>query len=342
MRWFASLGWTLGLGWMLMATAQAGTGLVYHPDFLLHDAGAGHPERPDRLRAIVAHLESTGLNARLTPIEARAAELEWINRVHTPEYVTRLAAAQAHAPVQLDPDTRMAPDSLRIAILATGGVLAAVDAVMAGKVRNAFVAARPPGHHALPDRAMGFCFINHVLVAARYIQAHYRLARVLIVDWDVHHGNGTAAVAATDPSILYFSTHQYPYYPGTGAADEQGEGAARGTVINVPLAAGAGDRELIAAFENQLVPAADAFAPDFVLISAGFDAHRDDPLASLQVSETGYRRLTEIVLDIADRHAAGRVVSVLEGGYDLTALARSVASHIEGLLAHATHDAVPR
>ena len=316
-----------------MTAAHAGTGLVYHPDFLLHDAGAGHPERPDRLRAIITHLETTGLKAQLTAIDAQPADPDWITRVHTPEYLAGLAQAQAQAPVQLDPDTRMSADSLRIASLATGGVLAAVDAVMAGEVRNAFVASRPPGHHALPDRAMGFCFINHVVVAARYIQERYRLRRVLIVDWDVHHGNGTAAVAATDPSILYFSTHQYPYYPGTGAADERGEGDARGTVINVPLAAGAGDRELVAAFESLLVPAADAFAPDFVLISAGFDAHRSDPLAGLQVTEEGYRRLTDIVLDIAERHAHGRVVSVLEGGYDLDALARSVAAHIRAMLA---------
>ena len=316
-----------------MTAAHSDTGLVYHPDFLLHDAGAGHPERPDRLRAIIAHLDQTGLKTQLTAISARPVESEWVTRVHTPEYLAALTRAQADAPVHLDPDTRMGADSLRIALLATGGVLAAVDAVMAGEVRNAFVASRPPGHHALPDRAMGFCFINHVLVAARYVQERYQLERVLIVDWDVHHGNGTAAVAATDPSLLYFSTHQYPYYPGTGAADERGQGEARGTVVNVPLAAGAGDADLVAAFESQLVPAVDAFRPEFVLISAGFDAHRSDPLASLQVTEQGYRRLTEIVLDSAAHHAQGRVVSVLEGGYDLEALARSVAAHIQAMLA---------
>ncbi len=314
-----------------MTTAYADTGLVYHPDFLLHDSGYGHPERPDRLRAIMAHLEATGLSAKLTRIDARPADDRWVVRVHSRAYLAELRRAESEAPVQLDPDTRMSPDTLRAALLATGGMLAAVDAVMAGEVANAFVAARPPGHHALPERAMGFCFINHVLVAARYVQERYGLERVLIVDWDVHHGNGTAEVAADDPAIFYFSTHQYPYYPGTGAAAETGRGDARGTVLNVPLAAGAGDDEIIHAFESQLIPAANAFRPQFVLISAGFDAHYADPLAGLMVSEDGYRRLTEIVRDIAARHAEGRVVSILEGGYELEALARSVAAHLEAL-----------
>lgn len=323
---------TVWVSLLLMGQAMANTGLVYHPDFLLHDPGPGHPERAARLQAIMSHLEAVGLKDKLVAIDAKPAAERWLATVHDPAYLDMLRRAQAEAPVQLDPDTRMSAESLRVAVLATGGVLAAVDAVMAGPVRNAFVANRPPGHHALPNRAMGFCFINHVMIAARYIQQQHGLKRILIVDWDVHHGNGTQAMAERDPDVFYFSTHQYPYYPGTGLPEETGIGPGAGTVLNVPLAAGAGDREIIAAFEQSLVPAADRFAPEFVLISAGFDAHRADPLAGLQVTEAGYRRLTEIVRGIAERHAEGRVVSLLEGGYQLDALAKSVAAHLEALL----------
>jgi acetoin utilization deacetylase AcuC-like enzyme len=225
----------------------------------------------------------------------------------------------------------MSIDSYRVARLAVGGALAAVDAVTRDQVRNAFTAVRPPGHHALRDRAMGFCLFNNIAIAARYVQEHHGLERVLIVDWDVHHGNGTQAIFYEDPTVLYFSTHQYPFYPGTGAANETGAGAGLGFTVNAPLPAGSGDEEITTAFRGKLIPAAEAFRPQFVLVSAGFDAHRDDPLALLRVTEAGYAALTGIVLDLADRFAGGRLVSLLEGGYNLQALARSVEAHLRVL-----------
>jgi acetoin utilization deacetylase AcuC-like enzyme len=241
-----------------------------------------------------------------------------------------------HAPtsgrVSLDPDTSMSPGTLHAAYLAAGGALAAVDAIMAQQVDHVFCAVRPPGHHAEAGRAMGFCFFNNVAIAARYIQKKYRLNRVLIVDWDVHHGNGTQHSFEDDPSILFFSTHQYPHYPGTGRGTERGKGTGEGFTINVPVEAGEGDDDYRAVFQNVLVPAADDFKPEFVIISAGFDAHKDDPLASMGLTESGYAELTEIVAGIAKRHAKGRILSSLEGGYNLTALAASVQAHIGALL----------
>ncbi|MDD9877144.1 MAG: histone deacetylase [Magnetovibrio sp.] len=310
----------------------APTGLVHDAAYLAHDNGPEHPERPDRLRAIMAGLETSGLMASLTRIAPRPAEARWITTVHTPDYLKTLETLSPEAPVHVDPDTVLGPGSLGIAKLAAGGVLAAVDAVAAGRVRNAFAAVRPPGHHALPNEAMGFCIFNAVAMAARYAQLKHGLKRVLIVDWDAHHGNGTQEMFYGDPSVLFFSTHESPHYPFTGAASETGAGAAKGTNLNVPLARGSGNREIIAAFRTRLVPAADAFKPDIVLISAGFDAHRADPLSGLGLTAEGYAALTRIVTDIAARHARGRVVSMLEGGYNLEALAASVAAHVAVLM----------
>jgi len=309
------------------------TGLVYHPGYLDHDMGSGHPESPNRLRAIMQQLEQSGTTARVIKIEARKAEDDWLTQVHSPSYVLSL---NRHAPtsgrVSLDPDTSMSPGTLHAAYLAAGGALAAVDAIMAQQVDHVFCAVRPPGHHAEAGRAMGFCFFNNVAIAARYIQKKYGLTRVLIVDWDVHHGNGTQHSFEGDPSILFFSTHQYPHYPGTGRGTERGKGAGEGFTINVPMEAGEGDDDYRAVFQKVLVPAADDFKPEFVIISAGFDAHKNDPLASMGLTEAGYAELTQIVAGIAKRHAKGRILSSLEGGYNLTALAASVHAHIGALL----------
>lgn len=310
------------------------TGLIYDPRYLEHDMGAGHPESPNRLRAIMQRLEQSGTLATLTRIDPRTAEDEWVTLVHRSEHVAMLnRQAPTHGRISLDADTSMSPGSLGAAYLAAGGALAGVDAIMAGRVQHAFCAVRPPGHHAEADRAMGFCLFNNVAIAARYAQKRYGVQRVLIVDWDVHHGNGTQHSFESDASVLFFSTHQYPHYPGTGRASECGRGAGEGLTINVPMEAGEGDDEYRAVFQKVLVPAADAFKPEFVIISAGFDAHRDDPLASMGLTEEGYADLTNIVAGIARQHCQGRLLSALEGGYNLTALAASVERHIQALVA---------
>ena len=309
------------------------TGVVYHPAYLEHDMGGGHPESPNRLRAIVQQLEQSGTMARLAKIVPRKAEDEWIMKIHSSHYVAALnRQTPTSGRVSLDPDTSMSPGSLHAAYLAAGGALSAVDAIMENRVDHAFCAVRPPGHHAEAGRAMGFCLFNNVAIAARYVQEKYKVTRVLIVDWDVHHGNGTQHSFEDDPSVLFFSTHQYPHYPGTGRGTERGNGAGAGFTINVPMIAGEGDEEYHAIFLKSLVPAADTFKPEFVIISAGFDAHKDDPLASMGLTEAGYTDLTNIVADIAKRHANGRILSSLEGGYNLSALAASVDAHIKALL----------
>ncbi|MDE3035405.1 MAG: histone deacetylase [Nitrospirota bacterium] len=312
---------------------MARTGLVYHQDYLQHDMGFGHPESPDRLRAIMAKLEAVGLLARVTGIEPAKASDEAITQVHTQSYLAQLKTlAPAEGRASLDPDTSMSPGSLQAAYLAAGGAMAAADAIMVGRVDNAFCAVRPPGHHAERDRAMGFCLFNNVAIAARHLQRRHGIERVIIVDWDVHHGNGTQHTFYNDPSVLFFSTHQSPHYPGTGRATEQGEGKGLGLTVNVPMSPGEGDDAYREVFETILVPAADAFKPEFVIISAGFDAHRDDPLAGMALTEEGYEALSRIVLDVARRHCHGRVLSCLEGGYNLTALSASVERHVRALL----------
>ncbi|MFM8541353.1 MAG: histone deacetylase [Nitrospira sp.] len=313
---------------------MAKTGFVYHPDYLKHDMGMSHPESPERLRAIVRKLEQDGVLPKLVRVDPAPAADEWIMQVHDPVYVAALKKqAPSSGRISLDADTSMSPGSLPAAYLAAGGLLAVADAIMAGHVDNAFCAVRPPGHHAERNRGMGFCLFNNVAIAARYFQKKHHLARVLIVDWDVHHGNGTQHAFDEDPSILFFSTHQYPHYPGTGSAEEQGRGQGEGMTINVPMTAGAGDDEYRTVFSKVLVPAADKFKPDVVIISAGFDAHQDDPLASMGLTEAGYADLTSIVAGIARQYSQGRILSSLEGGYNLQALSASVEQHILGLLA---------
>jgi acetoin utilization deacetylase AcuC-like enzyme len=313
--------------------AVAKTGFVYHESYTRHDTGKTHPERPERLKAIIKRLEERDLLSKLTLIEPSTAPLEWIAAVHAPEYIEEVRqSCKVGGGYLHSPDTTISPHSYEVARLAVGGVLKAIDAVMAGEVKNAFCAVRPPGHHALKDRAMGFCLFNNVAIGARYIQKRYGLSKVLIVDWDVHHGNGTQTAFYDDPTVLYFSVHQYPFYPGTGSEEERGTGKGFGYNINAPLPVGCGDEEYRKVFEEILKPKAIEFDPDFVLISAGFDAHKDDPLGGMKVTSKGFAKLTEIVREIAERCCEGRVVSVLEGGYNLDGLAESVEAHISALM----------
>jgi len=281
---------------------------------------------------MLTHLHGTDLWARLHVIAPHQSPRTFLELVHPRTSIEAIASACQHGPIHLDPDTVASPGSWEAALRAVGAVTQAVDAVLAGRLEGAFCAVRPPGHHALADQAMGFCLFNNVAIGARYAQAHHGLQRILIVDWDVHHGNGTQAIFYDDPTVLYFSTHQYPFYPGSGARQEIGEGKGKGCTINVPLAAGAGDAEIIRAFEDTLLPRAMTFNPQFVLISAGFDAHRDDPLAGLNVTETGYAALTRLVVGITQHCCPGRIVSVLEGGYHLEALSRSVEAHLRVMM----------
>jgi acetoin utilization deacetylase AcuC-like enzyme len=314
------------------AKTAVGTGFVYDAIYLKHDTGAGHPERPERLTAIVDRLQQKGLLQDLVRVKPSAASLEWLTTVHTPEYVQRVRkSCQAGTGYVDTPDAPASRDSYEVALSAAGGVLSAVDTVMDGTVKNAFCAIRPPGHHALKDHAMGFCLFNNVAIAAKYIQKKHKLAKVLIVDWDVHHGNGTQAIFYDDPSVFYFSIHQSPFYPGTGGAEEKGTGKGLGFTHNVPLAAGCGDAEYKKVFEEELKPAAAAFKPDFVLVSAGFDSAKDDLLGRMKVTPAGFSELTRIVKGIAEQYCQGRLVTVLEGGYNLESLAASVEAHVRVL-----------
>ena len=313
-----------------------GTGLVLAEACRAHDPGPGHPESPQRLEAIRAGLESAGLRQRCVAITPRPAGDEELLRCHSRHYLDTVHRDVAYGQEWLSTgDTGLSEHSEEAARLAAGGVIAAVEAVLAGTVRNAFAAVRPPGHHAEASRGMGFCIYNNVAIAARHAQAVHGLERVLIVDWDVHHGNGTAAIFRRDPSVLYFSTHQWPLYPGTGPAEDRGEGAGEGTTINCPLPAGSGGEAVIGALREQLVPAAERFRPQLVLVSAGFDARQGDPLADLQLSDADFSRLTLEVMGLAERHCQGRLVSSLEGGYDLTGLASACGAHVAALLSSA-------
>jgi acetoin utilization deacetylase AcuC-like enzyme len=302
--------------------------LFTHPACLAHDPGHGHPESPDRLRAVLHGLEAEEF-AQLDRREAPAATREQLARAHPPRYVDWvLSNVPSKGTVRLDPDTAMSPASGEAALRAAGAVCAAVDAVMKGEVRNAFCAVRPPGHHAEPSRAMGFCVFNSVALGAYHARAAHGLKRVAVVDFDVHHGNGTQAMFETDADLFYASTHQWPLYPGTGSRAERGVG----NILNMPLPPMAGSADFRAVVEREMVPALDAFRPEFVLVSAGFDAHADDPLAQLYFTEADFKWVTEKLLGVADRHAQGRLVSSLEGGYNLAALASSARAHVRALM----------
>lgn len=308
------------------------TGLVYHADYLKHDSGENHPESAKRLSSLMGRLERKAFWSKLKSIPPYSAPVEWLETVHDPDYVKMVEKTCKNGGGMLDPDTWVGKESYQIALLAAGGVMAAVDAVMNKKVRNAFCAVRPPGHHAERDKAMGFCVFNNVAVGVRYVQKKYGLKRVLIVDWDVHHGNGTQNIFLTDPSVYYFSIHQFPHYPGTGSESEVGEAEGEGYTFNMPMFTGSGDLEYIEAFENIFYPLASKFSPEFIFISAGFDAHEQDPLATINLSEEGYGRMTKVITKLASEYSHSRLVSVLEGGYNVRSLSVSVEKHILALM----------
>lgn len=303
-------------------------GLVFHENYLLHDTGS-HPERKERLLAIMEHLKEKGFLEEMVFVEAREATLEEVELNHSRGYIEKVRRFCQGGGGRLDPDTVVSPQSFTAALWAVGGVLNALDAVLEGRCSSVFCAVRPPGHHALRARAMGFCIFNNVAIAARYALKK-GLERVLIVDWDAHHGNGTQDAFYTSPQVLYFSTHQWPLYPGTGRAEERGEGPGQGYTINCPLPPGSGDHVFLDVFDGVLLPRAREFDPQLILISAGYDAHAYDPLASLELSTQGFSALAQRITAISREHRAP-VVALLEGGYSLSALAESVAATIEAL-----------
>jgi acetoin utilization deacetylase AcuC-like enzyme len=303
--------------------------LLSHDSGLQHATPAGHPERPDRLRAINAVLEEEQF-ADLAREPAPEGEFEAITRVHPMVYVEAMrAAVPKQGLARIDADTALSSTSWEPILRAVGGAVLAVDEVMNGHADNAFVAMRPPGHHAETATAMGFCFFNNAAIAARHAQKHYGAERVAIIDFDVHHGNGSQEIFWSDASVMYCSTHEMPLYPGTGARSERGE---HDNIVNAPLTAGSGGTEFRAAVEGAILPRVDSFRPDLVVISAGFDAHMRDPLANLNLTEGDYTWVTQKLMEVADKHAQGRVVSVLEGGYDLQGLSQSVAAHVKALM----------
>ena len=303
--------------------------LLTHPACLDHLTPPGHPERPDRLRAINQILAEQRFDP-LVRIEAPEGSLDDVTLCHSESYVTELrGVAPASGMVYIDGDTSMSPGTWEAVMRGVGGAVAATDAIMTGKHNNAFVAVRPPGHHAEKSTPMGFCFFDNAAIAARHAQRKYGIARAAIIDFDVHHGNGTQDIFWSDKTVMYCSTHQMPLFPGTGARGERGE---HDTVVNAPLGPEDGSSQFRNAFENAILPELTKFAPELVIISAGFDAHTRDPLASINLHAEDFRWVTQKLMDVADRSAGGRVVSVLEGGYDLQGLSESVAAHVTALM----------
>ncbi len=303
--------------------------LITHPASLNHLNGTGHPERPDRIRAIESILEQEKFQS-LVREQAPLGELETAALCHPMDYILEIrSAAPKEGLVQLDADTSMSPGTFEAALRAIGGATRAVDEVVTNKAANAFVAQRPPGHHAETVRPMGFCIFNQAAIAARHAQRKHGLHRVAVVDFDVHHGNGTQQIFWKDPTLMYCSTHQMPLYPGTGAVNERGE---HDNIVNAPLRAGDGGEQFRAAMESRILPRLAAFGAELIIISAGFDAHKRDPLANLQLVEEDFGWATRKIMDVADKSAQGRVVSVLEGGYDLEGLSKSAAAHVVALM----------
>jgi acetoin utilization deacetylase AcuC-like enzyme len=307
------------------------TALIYDRSCLNHQTGH-HPENGERFRRILSALEADeSLWTQIGKVSPRAASDQEIARCHSSRLIEQIRGLCERGVPFIDLDTVISQESFEVARLAAGAAVTAVDQVFGGEADNAFALVRPPGHHATPNRAMGFCLFNNAAIGARYAQARYGAERVLIIDWDVHHGNGTQDIFYQDPSVFYFSTHQYPYYPGTGAAGERGEGKGEGTTLNIPLGQGTPRKAHAEAFLGGLRAIEEKFRPDLIIISAGFDSRRGDPLGGLMLEDTDFAEMTKEVLDLADRHAAGRVVSVLEGGYNLDTLGVTVKTHVGAL-----------
>jgi acetoin utilization deacetylase AcuC-like enzyme len=312
------------------------TGFFSHPTCLLHDNGPGHPERPDRLQAVHAALEKSERRVRLKSFEPAPAEREILAFIHPRDYIEDIAALCTRVGdgrAMLDGDTSVSKDSFAAARLAAGAAVTAADHVSRGELSNAFCAVRPPGHHAERAVAMGFCLFNNVAIAAEWLVRERRAEKVLIIDWDVHHGNGTQDIFYERGDIFYLSLHQWPLYPGTGREDETGEGRGRGATLNVPLPPATPEQKYLDAFYKATDEVFTKFKPDFLLLSAGFDAHRDDPLANQQLTAAGFGQMTKFTRELAESFCAGKLVSLLEGGYNLTALADSVVAHVEAMLA---------
>jgi len=306
--------------------------LISDPVYLKHETGV-HPENAKRLEAIISALDKDeSLSNRLVRITPKPAHNEDIARCHREELVYHLESLCVRGETYVDVDTRISPESFEVAKLAAGAATTAVDAVMNQDGGRAFCVIRPPGHHATITNAMGFCLFNNAAIGARYAQARYGVDRVLIIDWDVHHGNGTQDIFWSDPTVFYFSTHQYPHYPGTGAADERGDGRGEGTTLNIPLSMGTPARDHRQAFIDAMHQIERGFPPDLVIISAGFDSRRGDPLGGLMLEDADFSEMTKEVLRVAEKHASGRVIGLLEGGYNLELLGGSVKSHISALL----------
>ncbi len=306
------------------------TGVVEDDRFLEHRAPPGHPECEMRVRAVGQAIRARA--DKLTPIAARPAGDDEILWVHAPGHLKAIQEAARHAPTRIDADTYMSEASLEVARLAAGGAVELVRSVVSGEIRSGIAAVRPPGHHAEASRAMGFCLFNNAAIAARALQRMDGVERILLIDWDVHHGNGTQHMFENDPSVLYFSTHQFPYYPGTGAFEEIGVDRGLGTTVNVPMPPGCGDREYVGVLQRVLVPVAQRYAPDFILVSCGFDAHRDDPLASMEISEGGFQAMSRIVRRLADELCGGRIAFVLEGGYAASGLLEGTGAVLDALI----------
>jgi len=321
------------------------TGIVRDERYLNHRPGSFHPESHKRLKVIYDMLNDPDMAGQFHEVPVRRAEREELLLIHSPQYVDMVAATEGKASQSLDPDTSTSAGSYEAALLAAGGLCQAVSMVIERELDNAFALVRPPGHHAEKSRAMGFCLFNNVAVGARYAQEYHKLKRVLIIDWDLHHGNGTQHSFEEDPTVLYFSTHQYPYYPGSGAFHEAGRGKGEGFTVNVPFSPGHGDGEYVGIFQKILKPVAMEFNPELILVSAGIDIYENDPLGSMLVSPEGFAALTRSIMDVAEKCCDGKVVITLEGGYDLDGLRfsiKSVLKELAGLSETSIEDMVSR